>query len=58
LVEAWRAFRAQPLKFLDGHADVGDNPAECSFGNIATLVQGSPSRAISLPIPAGDAALA
>jgi len=36
---AWRLRRLQqPLKFLDGHSDVGENPAECSFGDIATLV--------------------
>jgi hypothetical protein len=40
----------QPLKLLDGHAGIGENPAECSFGDIATLVNRD-RRAASIGMP-------
>jgi hypothetical protein len=38
------------LQFFDAHADVGENPAECSFGHIAAWVHRD-SRAAPVKVP-------
>lgn len=40
----------EPLQFFDAHANVGENPAECSFGDIATVVYRD-RRAASVRVP-------
>jgi hypothetical protein len=38
------------LQFFDAHADVGEDPAECSFGDIAAWVHWD-RRAASIGVP-------
>ena len=47
----WRVFTSQVLlQFFHAHADVGEDPAECSFGDIAALVYRD-RRAASIRVP-------
>jgi hypothetical protein len=45
-----RSLLQEPLQFFDAHAYVGEDPAECSFGDIATWVDRD-RRAASIRVP-------
>ena len=40
----------EPLQVFDAHADVGEDPAECSFGDIAAWVHRD-GRAAPIGVP-------